>query len=66
MSVNSKKDWVKGYCDTSGKFTHLTRVLSSSLKVCKECGVEKPKNLFYPHPDTRDGKELVCKECDLS
>lgn len=33
------------------------------MKVCRRCGSSKPLDEFYTHPETRDGRNTYCKEC---
>lgn len=33
------------------------------MKTCKNCGIEKPFEDFYPHKRTRDGRGAWCKKC---
>lgn len=32
-------------------------------KRCRDCGLTKPLNEFYPHPEMRDGHLNKCKDC---
>lgn len=32
-------------------------------KVCKSCGIPKPRDEFSDHPDMKDGKYNQCKQC---
>jgi hypothetical protein len=33
------------------------------MKTCKTCGIEKPLEAFYAHPDTKLGVGTHCKKC---
>ena len=34
------------------------------MKRCTRCGKVKPLDEFYRHPDTRDGRQSYCRECN--
>ena len=33
-------------------------------KECKDCGVEKSLDMYYRHPNAKDGRRAKCKECE--
>lgn len=37
--------------------------ISDQTKLCDECKVKKPLNLFYHHSQSPDGLQYLCKEC---
>jgi hypothetical protein len=37
--------------------------MTTSVKTCFKCGVEKPITGFYAHPYMKDGRLNKCKEC---
>lgn len=37
----------------------------ATLKICRDCGVQKPLSEFYRHPEMADGHLGSCKSCRL-
>lgn len=33
------------------------------MKKCKRCGVTQPKENFFLHPTSKDGRVNICKKC---
>lgn len=38
--------------------------MTTTIKTCFKCGVEKPLAFFYKHPNMKDGRVNKCKECN--
>ena len=46
--------------------THLYRLETHRLKLCKKCGEKKPLESFSKDKQSKDGKQWCCKVCDIT